>query len=196
MIQPGTSAHIHYLDGRIEGPRIVGSRTFPLRVFASGWREFPSLLDKGPPPSPGVYLLTGPAASNPSLLAVRPGEAADLRRRLMEHVQDPTKSGFAEVFAVAAVDDRLSKLDVRYLEARMHEIVGAEAGCRLEVEKIPPVHACPPHERDTLETLLQQARVGSDRDDGHLLVDQGQRPVLEFAGGVVTCLPILGPSET
>lgn len=155
----GISANVHYLDGRVDGPRIVGARTSPLRIFASGWQEFPSMLDRGPPPSPGVYLLTGPAASNPSRLAVRPGEASDLRRRLMEHVQDRTKAGFAEVFAVAAVDDRLSKQDVRYLEARLHEIVAAAPGCTLEVDKIPAVSACPPHERDTLETLLAQARV-------------------------------------
>lgn len=155
----GTTATVHYLSGRLDGPRIVVSRTSPLRVFASTWAEVSVLMNHGLPPHPGVYLLTKPSVAGVARLAVRPGEALDVRRRLGEHALDAAKSHFAEVYAVIAVDDRLTKSDIRYLEARLHEIVAAAPGCVLEVEKIPAVAACPPYDRDVLENLLAQSRV-------------------------------------
>lgn len=155
----GTTATVHYLTGRLDGPRIVVSRTSPLRVFACNWADVGTLMGSGLPPNPGVYLLTKPSFAGPARLAVRPGEALDVRRRLGEHALDAGKSSFAEVYAVVAVDDRLTKGDCRYLEARIHEIVAAAPGCVLEVDKIPAVAACPPYDRDVLESLLSQARI-------------------------------------
>jgi hypothetical protein len=155
----GSTATVHYLDGSIDGPRVVTSRASPLRVFACSWSDISSLMSGNLPPNPGMYLLTKPVLTATAKLAVRPGEALDVRRRLGEHALDPSKSSFAEVFAVVSVDDRLSKTDCRYLEARAHEIVAAAPGCVLEVEKIPAVSTCPPHERDVLESLLVQARI-------------------------------------
>jgi len=156
MTHLGTTVTVHYRDGGIDGLRTADSRTSPLRVHASAWSDFGRLLDGGLPPSHGIYLLTG--AGNGGRLAVRPGEANDLRRRLSEHAADPTKSGFTDVYAVSAVDLRLTKSDCRYLEARVHELVAQMPGRLLEVERIPAVAECSAHERDDLETLLAQAR--------------------------------------
>nr|WP_314256814.1 hypothetical protein [uncultured Devosia sp.] len=152
----GTTATIHLLDGRLDGVRTVESRTSPLRVHAAPWPELSSLLAHGLPASHGVYFLTRPLAGG--ILAARPGEASDLRRRLTEHSADSAKDPFAEVYAVSSVDARLSKSDCRYLEARAHEVIGQQPGRVLEVDKIPAVAECPAHERDVLETLFAQAR--------------------------------------
>lgn len=152
----GTTVSVHYIQGSIDGLRTVDSRTSPLRVFAGPWTELQGLLAAGLPPTHGIYCLAGPISGN--RLAVRPGEASDLRRRLLEHASDPTKSGFAEVYAMSSVDGRLGKSDCRYLEARFHEVVGQQPGRVLEVEKIPVVAECPAYERDILETLFAQAR--------------------------------------
>lgn len=158
MKAPGSAVTIHYLSGELDGPRIVSSRTSPLRVFAANWTEISALTTEIIPPNPGFYFLTRPLLSGTARLAVRPGEALDVRRRLCEHAMDPSKASFVEAYSVVAMDDRLSKSDIRYLEARAHEIVASAPGCILEVEKVPAVASCPPHERDVLETLLAQAR--------------------------------------
>lgn len=159
MSVSGTAVTIHHLNGSISGPRVVESRTSPLRVHASRWAEHAALLSVGLPAAPAVYVFTGPTQSGPPLLAVRPGEAGDIRRRLLEHSQDHLKSRFHDLFVVTAVDGRLGKADVRYIEARFHELVPATPGTLLDVDKVPAVTFCHPAERDTLETLIEQSRL-------------------------------------
>lgn len=155
----GTAVTLHLLAGAAFGPRVAESRASPLRVHAARWQELASLLEAGLPATPAVYMLTGPTQSGPALLAVRPGEAGDIRRRLLEHAQDEGKSRFHEVYVVTAVDGRLGKFDVRYMEARYHELVAGVRGVLLDVEKIPAVAACPAPERDILESLIGQSRL-------------------------------------
>mgnify|MGYP004517047039 CR=1 FL=1 len=151
----GSALSLHLLNDDIDGARICESRTSPLRVYAGPWQDLDALLRAGLPASPGFYLLT---RSDGTRIAVRPGEAGDLRRRLLEHAADQTKAGYQEVFGVAGVDGRMSKSDVRFFEARCHEIVAAACHAALEVEKVPVVSSRPPQERAALETLLGQSR--------------------------------------
>lgn len=153
----GTTVTVHYRDATVEGVRTAESRVSPLAVYASNWKDLQRLLDAGLPPRCGIYVLTGPTSG--TKLAVRPGEANDLRRRLLEHASDPSKSEFTDIYAVTSVDQRLTKSDVRYIEARMHEHVAQLPGRSLEVERIPVVVECSAHERDDLEALFLQARV-------------------------------------
>ena len=145
------------MQGHLDGPRIVECRTFPLRVHAAPWSELPALLDAGVPTSPGIYILSGRVGSTGRLIA-RPGEAGDLRRRLLEHAADPSKSRFEEVYAISANDNRLTKSDVRHLEARVHEIILAGSIASLQVDRIPAVSPCSPSESVVLEELLHQSR--------------------------------------
>ncbi|NGP16517.1 GIY-YIG nuclease family protein [Devosia aurantiaca] len=156
MTALGTTVTIHYRDAALDALRTAESRISPLRVYAGPWSDLQRLFDAGLPPAHGIYLLTGPASGR---LGVRPGEASDLRRRLLEHASDPTKAHYAEVYALSAVDSRLTKSACRYLEARVHEIIGALPGRTLEVDRMPVVGDCPPFERDELEALLAQARM-------------------------------------
>lgn len=152
-----TSIGLLMLKGDLDGPRVIDSRTSALRVHAGPWRELDALLAAGVPTTPGFYLLTGRNAAGTRLM-VRPGEAGDLRRRLLEHAQDASKAKYEEVFCVSSVDGRLTKADVRYLEARCHEIVVASPHASLQVDKIPVLASCGPAEQAVLETLLHQAR--------------------------------------
>nr|WP_314257269.1 hypothetical protein [uncultured Devosia sp.] len=151
----GSTLSVHLLRSDLDGPRIVESRTSPLQVFAAPWSDLQSLLDAGVPSSPGFYILT---RANGGKVGVRPGEAGDIRRRLLEHANDASKDKYQEVFAVTAVDGRTTKYDARFFEARVHEIVAAAAHTVLEVDKIPVLANCRPAERAPLETLLHQAR--------------------------------------
>lgn len=153
-----TTVSVRYLDGSVAGPRVVESRVSPLRAFAGPWPEMLTLLPQGFPASSGVYLLTRPSGSGAPRVIVRPGEANDLRRRLNEHALDPTKSEFTEIFAVCAVDDRLSKSDCRYVEARLHELVVENGAASLEVDRIPALQSAI-HGREDLESLLDQSRL-------------------------------------
>lgn len=176
----GTSVILHYRDQELHGFRTAESRISPLKVLAAPWNELGRLLEGGLPPNYGIYFLTGPLSGG--RLAVRPGEASDLRRRLLEHAADPTKSGFAEVYAVTSVDNRLGKADCRFLEARAHEVIAQEPSRVLEVERMPAVLELPSYERDDLEGLFAQARtllhaVGCRALDAkHLLADQPTPP--------------------
>jgi len=145
------------MSGDLDGPRVIECRTFPLKVHAGPWSELAALLEAGIPTSPGIYLLSGRAGTTGRLM-VRPGEAGDLRRRLLEHAADPSKSKYEEVFVVSANDHRLSKTDVRHLEARIHEIVMASNFAGLQVDRIPAVSPCSPSDSVVLEELLNQSR--------------------------------------
>jgi hypothetical protein len=153
----GTTTTVHLVRGDRDGPRIVESRTSVLRVHAAPWRDFESLLSAALPTTPGFYLLTAWTAPGKKI-AVRPGEAGDLRRRLQEHFADPGKAHFDEVYCVSALDQRLSKDDVRYAESRIHEMVAASTHAELEVSQMPPLFSRPVAEKASLEGLLEQAR--------------------------------------
>lgn len=172
----GLTINIHYASGHHDGPRIAESRTSPLRAFASRWVDLQGLLAAGLPPTHGVYLLVGPHKNGSACLAVRPGEASDVRRRLMEHAADPTKSSFEEVYVMCSVDGRFTKLDVRYLEARLHELVEASSAAILEVERVPPVFAPALAEVATLETWLEQSRI-LWHAEGCRAIDAGSLPL-------------------
>lgn len=154
----GAATTVHYMSGLISGPRSIDSRSSPLRVYACRWSEMQALLSFGLPAAAAVYLLTGPSETG-CTLKVRPGEAGDIRRRLAEHASDDSKTVFSDLYVVTSVDGRLSKSDVKYMEARIHEIVPAVPGCVLQVDKIPAVTSCHPAERDALEELISQARL-------------------------------------
>lgn len=152
-----TSIGALLLSGHHDGPRIVESKTFPLRVHAGPWSELPALLEAGLPSSPGIYILTGRCGQG-GRLAARPGEAGDLRRRLLEHAQDESKRKYEEVYTVSASDGRLSKFDVRHLEARLHEILMAGSIASLQVDRVPAVGQVSVAEGVVLEELLHQSR--------------------------------------
>lgn len=152
----GTTMTVHLLDGHRDGPRIVECRTSVLRVHAAPWARFDELLAAGLPAIPGVYVLT--AMSEGLKQAVRPGEAGDLRRRLQEHRADAAKQHFEEIYCVSALDQRLTKDDVRYAESRLHEMVAASSHAALEVNQMPPLFSRPLGEKAALEGLLEQAR--------------------------------------
>ncbi len=153
------SVAVHYLQGRIDGIRIVDSRLSPLRVYAGPWPHLLTQLPQGLPPAPGTYLLCRPSISGPPRIIVRPGEANDIRRRLQEHALDASKASFQEAFAVCSVDDRLTKSDTRFMEARLHEIILASPTSSLEVDRVPALQSASGHGQDDLETLLDQARL-------------------------------------
>lgn len=148
---------IHLVDGDRDGPRLVECRTSVLQVHAAPWDRLDDLLAAGLPSTPGVYALTAWTAPG-GKLAVRPGEAGDVRRRLVEHRGDPTKVHFDEVYCVTALDQRLSKDDVRYVESRLHEIVAASDHASLQVSQMPPLFSRPLAEKAALEGLIEQAR--------------------------------------
>lgn len=151
----GTAITTHFFSSSMGGPRVVESRVYPLRVHAGPWSRLAEVLETGVPASPGLYLLTRVVGDR---IVVRPGEAGDLRRRLLEHRNDTTKTEFEEVYTVSAPDGRLSKADARWFEARAHEIVLASAHAELEVDKIPSVAMVQHSDLANLESLLDQAR--------------------------------------
>ena len=153
----GSTISVHMIRGDRDGPRIIESRTSVLRVHAAPWRDFEALLGAGLPATPGFYALTSWTAPG-RRISVRPGEAGDVRRRLQEHFADTGKRHFDEVYCVTALDQRLSKHDVRYAESRIHEMVAASLHAELEVSQMPPLYSRPLAEKAPLEGLLEQAR--------------------------------------
>jgi hypothetical protein len=187
----GIGVSVHYLTGEARGLRVVESKTSPLRVHAAQWKDFTALMGAGLPPVAGVYLLTRPAPSGAPFLGVRPGEASDVRRRLQEHALDPKKADYSDVYVLSTVDDRMGKSDVRYLEARLHELVIESQSSQLEVDRIPSPAALNGPERDSLESWLAHGRLllyaagcraldpgglplslcaGQDQDDGTIAI--------------------------
>lgn len=152
----GSTLTVHLFEGDRDGPRLVECRTSVLRVHAGPWSRFESLLEAGLPATPGIYALI--SSSRDVKLCVRPGEAGDVRRRLQEHRADATKDHFEEVYCVTALDQRLTKEDVRYAESRFHELVAASAHAVLEVSQMPPLFSRHLAEKAALEGLLEQAR--------------------------------------
>ncbi|KQT48167.1 hypothetical protein ASG47_07290 [Devosia sp. Leaf420] len=157
MNKIGTTLSTHLFDGDRDGPRVIECRTSVLRVHAAPWTRLDDLMVAGLPATPGFYLLTTRSKTD-NRLCVRPGEAGDVRRRLLEHKADASKHHFEEVFCVTAVDLRLTKDDVKYAESRLHEMVAASTHAVLEVNQIPPLYSRQLGEKAALEGLIEQSR--------------------------------------
>lgn len=107
----------------------------------------------------GVYFLVGPDPENPYRCEVYVGESDDIAVRLKNHDKDDNKEFCEQVALVVSKDENLTKAHVRYLEARLIEIIRQSGGATLKNGTIGSPVTLPESDKDDMEYFLQQIRV-------------------------------------
>lgn len=105
---------------------------------------------------PGVYILMGEDATATKPL-IYVGEAENVLLRLLSHVKG--KEFWDQVVFFTSKDENLTKVHVKYLEARMVELAHEAGRAALENGTTPQLPALPRSDRDAMEEYLEPARI-------------------------------------
>ncbi|NOJ13646.1 GIY-YIG nuclease family protein [Vibrio splendidus] len=163
----GTQLKIYLANGSVTGIRHAEIVNWTGQAIAVPRVHIKELSEWEETQRPGVYFLFGyNAESGNSLVYV--GEAEHIQKRLSQHLAG--KEFWNEAICFTNKDENLTKAHVKYLEARLIEIILESKRYDLDNEKQPPTSSLPRGERDAMETFIDNIRtvIGSL---GHKLLE-------------------------
>ncbi len=167
MMTRGTQLKIYLANGSVTGIRHAEIVNWTGQAIAVPRVHIKELSEWEETQRPGVYFLFGyNAESGNSLVYV--GEAEHIQKRLSQHLAG--KEFWNEAICFTNKDENLTKAHVKYLEARLIEIILESKRYDLDNEKQPPTSSLPRGERDAMETFIDNIRtvIGSL---GHKLLE-------------------------
>lgn len=157
----GRTIRLYLADGHPAGliiAEILVSWTGKVLSFPRGL--LPQVLKTRPEiGKTGVYFLVGADPDNVFRSIVYVGESDDVRQRLISHDKDENKSFFEQVVLIVSKDENLTKGHVRYLEARLIEIIKQNGQAQLKNGNLGQPVNLPESEQADMESYLQQIRV-------------------------------------
>jgi hypothetical protein len=149
---PRTSV-IHRPKGPAWNLRIVSDDAAVLMVTAFDYEAMAEVTAHCGLAIPGAYIFRGTSAAHGGSAAYV-GQSFKLRKRLLEHAADASKSFAREVYLISRRGGGLSKKDVEYLEGRLMEAV-EEVGADKLVNTAPACATDLDAEREaTLDKML------------------------------------------
>ncbi len=163
----GTQLKIYLANGSVTGIRHAEIVNWTGQAIAVPRVHIKELSEWEETQRPGVYFLFGyNAESGNSLVYV--GEAEHIQKRLSQHLAG--KEFWNEAICFTNKDENLTKAHVKYLEARLIEIILESKRYDLDNDKQPPTSSLPRGERDAMETFIDNIRtvIGSL---GHKLLE-------------------------
>lgn len=167
MMTRGTQLKIYLANGSVTGIRHAEIVNWTGQAIAVPRVHIKELSEWEETQRPGVYFLFGyNAESGNSLVYV--GEAEHIHKRLSQHLIG--KEFWNEAICFTNKDENLTKAHVKYLEARLIEIILESKRYDLDNDKQPPASSLPRGERDAMETFIENIRtvIGSL---GHKLLE-------------------------
>ena len=167
MMTRGTQLKIYLANGSVTGIRHAEIVNWTGQAIAVPRVHIKELSEWEETQRPGVYFLFGyNAESGNSLVYV--GEAEHIQKRLSQHLAG--KEFWNEAICFTNKDENLTKAHVKYLEARLIEIILESKRYDLDNDKQPPTSSLPRGERDAMETFIDNIRtvIGSL---GHKLLE-------------------------
>lgn len=154
----GRTIQLYLVDGTANGLVIASLHGWTGSVIVSRQSTFAKLLKRDETDRTGIYLLYGPDPDTPLRMRVYVGEGDIVRRRIE---QSAASRDFWEIaVAVTTADDALSKGHVRYLEARMIEMVKDARRVALDNRQEPTAESMrlPEADRANMEAFLDNLR--------------------------------------
>ncbi|GAB6261581.1 GIY-YIG nuclease family protein [Photobacterium sp. R1] len=152
----GTQLKIYLANGTVTGIRHAEIVNWTGQAIAVPRIHVKDLTDWEETQRPGVYFLFG-FDSDTGKNLVYIGEAEHIQRRLQQHIA--AKDFWNEAICFTNKDENLTKAHVKYLEARLIEIVVSSNRYALDNDKRPPTSSLPRGDRDAMETFIDSIRV-------------------------------------
>lgn len=97
--------------------------------------------------------------SSDELPSVYIGEGDNISARLKSHAVDQSKDFWDRFVAFTSKDLNLTKAHVKYLEARLIELIGAAKKCTIENKTSPNFDLLPEADKADMETYLEEIRL-------------------------------------
>ncbi len=163
----GTQLKIYLANGSVTGIRHAEIANWTGQAIAVPRVHIKELSEWEETQRPGVYFLFGYDIDSGNNL-VYVGEAEHIQKRLSQHLAG--KEFWNEAICFTNKDENLTKAHVKYLEARLIEIILESKRYALDNDKFPPTSSLPRGERDAMETFIDNVRtvIGSL---GHKLLE-------------------------
>lgn len=129
----------------------------------------------------GVYFLVGSNPDNPFQPIVYVGESDVVAQRLISHDKDDNKAFFDQVVLVVSKDDNLTKGHIRYLEARLIDIIRKQDVAQLNNGNLGQPVNLPESDVADMEYFLHQIRTILPVLGFTFLQELPKRPALPFS---------------
>lgn len=155
----GRTIQLFLVDGTPNGLVVATLHGWTGSVLVSRQPTFAKLLSRPETDRTGIYLLYGADPDNPLRMRVYVGEADIVRRRIERSAKE--REFWEIAVAITTSDDALTKGHVRYLEARMMEMVEEARRVTLDNAQQPPAEAMrlPEADRANMEAFLANIKV-------------------------------------
>lgn len=148
----GVTIRIFLVDGTPQGLRLVERMGWTGSFLAFARADFANARARDEISRTGVYVLIGPDPQGQRTQRVYIGEADDMRVRLDSHQKE--KDFWTHGYVMTTRDDSLNKAHVRYLEARLLELVRAADNALVDNGTAPGVSRLSEPEVAEMETFL------------------------------------------
>jgi Domain of unknown function (DUF4357) len=145
----GKTIRIYLADGTPSGVRHAELLNWSGQAIVCPRSRLAELSDWAESQRPGVYILVGEDELG-TLVYI--GEAENVSVRIPVHLK--TKDFWTRVVVFTSKDENLTKVHVKYLEARLFELATASKRARIENETKPQRPALPRSDRDAMEDFL------------------------------------------
>jgi len=154
----GRSVRLYLADGSATGILTAEIMNWTGHAVCAPRTRFEDAIKRDELKRTGVYILIG-GPSNDDLPSVYIGEGDDISVRLKTHATDPTKDFWDKFIAFTSKDLNLTKAHVKYLEARLIEMVTAAKKCRVENKTAPNFDRLPEADISDMETYLDEIQL-------------------------------------
>ena len=125
-------------------------------VLAGPRTRLEAALDREELKRTGVYILFGSDGMNSDLTTVYVGESDAISKRLYQHNRDESKSFWERFIAVTSKDLNLTKAHVKYLEARLLDLLHAAKKSVVANKDNPDFDRLPEADTADMENFLSQ----------------------------------------
>ncbi|HIF9375048.1 TPA: GIY-YIG nuclease family protein [Photobacterium damselae] len=156
MKNRGTQLKIYLANGLVTGIRHAEIVNWTGQAIAVPRIHIKELSEWEESQRPGVYFLFGKDAETGNNL-VYVGEAEHIQKRLLQHLA--RKEFWNEAICFTNKDENLTKAHVKYLEARLIEIIIRCKRYKLDNEQQTTLPSLPRGERDAMETFIDNIRM-------------------------------------
>ena len=152
----GRSLKLFLVDGSPTGLITAELGNWSGKAVVAPRTALPNLIKREEASRTGVYLLRGADLDNNFQMQVYVGESDNVKTRLINHDSDDTKQFFTHVCLIVSKDENLTKSHVRYLEARIIELVDKASRADLVNGRKPVPQGLPEPDVSDMEGFLSE----------------------------------------
>lgn len=156
MSTVGRSVRLYLVDGTSTGILTAEIMNWTGHVLAGPRTRLEAALGREELKRTGVYILFGSDGSETDRQKVYVGESDEIAKRLYQHNRDETKEFWERFIAVTSKDLNLTKAHVKYLEARLLDLVHAAKKSVVANKDNPSFDRLPEADTADMENFLSQ----------------------------------------